>query len=60
MKNLRLRTKLALLVGLLTVTTVIVAAVGYYQLTVVNDRLRHMVEVTSREADLCASFASTC
>ena len=56
MNNLRLRTKLGLLVGLLAATTVIVAAVGYYQLTAVNDRLRHMVEVTSRAAHQCSQL----
>ncbi len=56
MKNLRLRTKLALLVGVLAATAVGVAAVGYVQLAAVNDRLQHMVEVTSKEADLCSQL----
>ncbi len=56
MKNLRLRTKLALLVGLLAATAVIIAAVGYYQLAAVNERLQHMVEATSKEADLCSQL----
>ncbi len=56
MNNLRLRTKLGLLVGVLAATAVIIAAVGYFQLAVVNDHLRHMVEVTSKEADLCSKL----
>ena len=56
MNNFRLRTKLGLLVGLLAATAVIIAAVGYFQLGVVNDRLRHMVEVTSKEAGLCSQL----
>jgi methyl-accepting chemotaxis protein len=54
MNNLRLRTKLGLLVGVLAATAVSIAAVGYFQLAAVNDHLRHMVEVTSQEADLCS------
>ena len=56
MNNLRLRTKLGLLVGLLAATTVIVAAVGYYQLAAVNDRLRHMVEVTFQAVHQCSQL----
>ena len=54
MKNLRLRTKLGLIVGVLAATAAAIAAVGYYQLAAVNDRLQHMVDVTSKEADLCS------
>ena len=56
MNNLRLRTKLGILVGVLAATAVAIAAVGYFQLAAVSDHLRHMVEVTSQEADLCSKL----
>ncbi|HVS36503.1 MAG TPA: MCP four helix bundle domain-containing protein, partial [Gemmataceae bacterium] len=56
MNNLRLRTKLGLLVGVMAATIVMVAAVGLYQLVAVNARLQHMVDVTSKEADLCSQM----
>ena len=56
MNNLRLQAKLGILVAVLAATAVAIAAVGYYQLAAVNDHLRHMVEVTSQEADLCSKL----
>ncbi len=56
MNNLRLRAKLGILVAVLAATAVAIAVVGYLQLAAVNDHLRHMVEVTSQEADLCSKL----
>lgn len=43
MRNIRLRGKLAILVGVLLVTVVIVAAVGLTQLSKLNDKVQEMV-----------------
>jgi methyl-accepting chemotaxis protein len=51
---MRIGTKIGLVVAVMAATIVAMAAVGYYQLGAVTDRLRHMVEVTFREADACA------
>src|SRR5262249_36961432 len=51
MKNLRLRTKLALVIAVLAAAVLAVATVGYFQLAAVNDRLQRMVEVTAKEAN---------
>jgi methyl-accepting chemotaxis protein len=56
MNNLRLRTKLGILVAVLAATAVAIAVVGYFQLAAVNEHLRHMVEATSQEADLCSKL----
>jgi methyl-accepting chemotaxis protein len=56
MNNLRLRAKLEILVAVLAATAATIAVVGYFQLAAVNDHLRHMVEVTSQEANLCTKL----
>ena len=48
MNRLRLRTKIGLVIAVLVATAVGIAAVGYYQLSVINDRMQHMIEVTSQ------------
>jgi methyl-accepting chemotaxis protein len=52
-KQLRVGTKIGLVIALMAATAVVTAVVGYYQLSALTGRLRHMVEVTSKEADLC-------
>ncbi len=54
MKQLRVGTKIGLVIAVMAATAVVIAVVGYYQLGAVTARLRHMVEVTAKEADLCS------
>jgi methyl-accepting chemotaxis protein len=56
MNHLRLRTKLGLVIAVLAATAVAIAVVGHIQLTALNDRLQHMVEVTARENDHCTNI----
>jgi methyl-accepting chemotaxis protein len=53
-KQLRIGTKIGLVIAVLAATAVAIAAVGYYQLHALTFRLRHVVEVTAREADGCS------
>jgi methyl-accepting chemotaxis protein len=53
-KQLRIGTKIGLVIAVLAATAVAIAAVGYYQLNALAFRLRHVVEVTAREADGCS------
>ncbi len=47
--------------AVLAATAVAIAVVGYFQLAAVNDRLQHMVDVTSKEVWICAAqLRSTC
>ena len=48
MKNLKMAQKLALLVTLLLVITVVVASVGIYQLSEFNSRMQQVVNVTAK------------
>jgi len=52
MKNLRLRTKLGLIIGILVLSTAAVALVGYLELGALNRRVEQMVETTSKTAFL--------
>ena len=52
MNHLRLRTKLGLIVGILVLCVLAVALVGYRQLGGVNQRVQHMVDVTSKKVFL--------
>ena len=52
MKNLRLRTKLGLIIGILVLCVAAVALIGYLELGVLNRRVEQMVETTSKTAFL--------
>src|SRR5579862_5264277 len=56
MKNLRLRTRMGLLLAVLVLTAGGIAATGYVQLHSVNLRLRHMVEQTDRANQTAAQI----
>lgn len=56
MNNLRLRTKLGLIVGILVLCVLAVALVGYRQLGEVNRRVQQMVEITSKKLNLTVSI----
>jgi methyl-accepting chemotaxis protein len=53
-KQLRIGSKIGLVIAVMAATAVAIAAVGYYQLNVLTARLQHMVEVTARGADYCS------
>ncbi len=58
MNDLRLRTKLGLIVGLLVFCVVVVAVVGYVELGIVNRHVERMVEVTSKERGFVSDMRS--
>jgi methyl-accepting chemotaxis protein len=55
-KNLRVGTKIGLIIAVMAASAVALAAVGYHRVGAMADRLRHMAEVTAREADLCTQL----
>ena len=56
MNDLRLRTKLSLIVGILVVCVLIIAVVGYRGLGKVRRELQQLVEVTTKKAILAANL----
>jgi methyl-accepting chemotaxis protein len=48
MNRLRLRAKIGLVIAVLVATAIGIAAVGYYQLGRVNDRVKAMIDVTAQ------------
>jgi methyl-accepting chemotaxis protein len=48
MNRLRLRTKIGLVIAVMVATAVAIAAVGYYQLGMVNERVKNMIDVTAQ------------
>lgn len=58
MNHLRIRTKLGLIVGILVLCVLAVALVGYRRLGDVNERVQHMVDVTSQKVLLTVSIRS--
>jgi methyl-accepting chemotaxis protein len=58
MNNIRLRSKIGLLYGLLVLCVFAVAATGYFGLSSINDRVTQMVDVTAAEAALAADIRS--
>jgi len=54
--HLRIRTKLSLIVGILVLCVLAVATVGYRRLGDVNERVQHMVDVTSKKVLLTVSI----
>jgi methyl-accepting chemotaxis protein len=54
--DLKLRTKLGLVVGVLVLTVVGIAVIGYTRLSFVSESLRHVVNVTFREAQAAATL----
>ncbi|MCC6127302.1 MAG: methyl-accepting chemotaxis protein [Pirellulales bacterium] len=58
MKNLRLRVKLGLIVGILVLSVVAVALAGYLELGALNRRVEQMVEQTSKAAYLVGELWS--
>jgi methyl-accepting chemotaxis protein len=56
MKNLRLRTKLGLIIGILVLCVAAVALIGYLELGVLNRRVEQMVETTSKTAFLMSEI----
>jgi methyl-accepting chemotaxis protein len=56
--HLRIRTKLGLIVGILVLCVLVVAVMGYRRLGAVNERVQHMVDVTSKKVLLTVSIRS--
>lgn len=56
MKNLSLKSKIALLVGILTVTVAVVALVGAWELRRMNERLIELVDGNSRATELASQI----
>ena len=56
MKNLRLRTKLGLIIGILVLCVAAVALIGYLELGVLNRRVEQMVDTTSKTAFLMSDL----
>ena len=58
MKNLRLRVKLGLIIGILVLSVIAVAVTGYLEMRVLNGRVEQMVEKTSKAAYLMGDIWS--
>ncbi|MCU0872962.1 MAG: methyl-accepting chemotaxis protein [Pirellulaceae bacterium] len=56
MNHLRIRTKLGLIVGILVLCVLVVAVMGYRRLGDINQRVQHMVDVTSQKVLLTVSI----
>ncbi len=56
MNHLRIRTKLGLIVGILVLCVLAVAVMGYRRLGDVNERVQHMVDVTSKKVFLTVTI----
>jgi methyl-accepting chemotaxis protein len=54
--HLRIRTKLGLIVGILVLCVLVVAVMGYRRLGDINQRVQHMVDVTSQKVLLTVSI----
>jgi methyl-accepting chemotaxis protein len=54
--QLRIRAKLGLIVGILVMCVLVVALVGYRRLGDVNERVQHMVDVTSKKVYLTVTI----
>jgi methyl-accepting chemotaxis protein len=53
MKNLRLGTKMAVIIGILVLTALTIAAVGVYQLKTLNAQVQHLAGVTAPKVVNC-------
>lgn len=56
MNRLSLTFRIGIIIGVLALTAAAIAAVGHFQIRAIMTRIQHMVEVTSRAADLCAQI----
>jgi methyl-accepting chemotaxis protein len=55
-KQLRVGTKIGLIIALLALTALGIAALGYFEVGRLNDRLRRMVEVTAEKVKFCSEM----
>src|SRR5579884_683580 len=56
MNNLRLRTRMGLVIAVLVLTSLAITVTGYVQLTALNARLRDMVDRTARADEECTQL----
>src|SRR6516225_6249640 len=56
MRHLRLRTKIAIVIGVLIVTALLIAGVGIAELYAADNQVRRLVEETARKVYACASM----
>jgi methyl-accepting chemotaxis protein len=56
MQNLRLSTKIGLMIAVLIVTTLVIAAIGVYQLHGLNAQVQQIVDITVKQQSLLAQM----
>jgi hypothetical protein len=54
--HLRVGTKIGLIIALLGLTAIGIAALGYYEIGLLDDQLRRLVEVSGRKVRLCGEM----
>src|SRR6266545_7801731 len=54
--QLRVGTKMGLVIGLLAFTALGIAVLGYLEIGLLDDQLRRLVEVTSKKVQLCGEM----